>query len=262
MKINNLDNKDNNNLNDNILTIDYFNDYNNDNYNNYKNNNDNYKNNNDIWITVKGKKNKYNYNISKNFIVHEKNQKKMLCINILKNGECSYGNKCMYAHSLEEQNIDFIKKKAYGIIKSENYINIDLSKDVKLAKVFLQFTKICDDCKNKICSGGYNCKYGTMDEKYLICQEDLMTGMCNKSNCLLIHLTKKGIKPIIPFIKSNIENNLIKKKNNSFYIDKKDLLLNNIDSDDDSIETIEKMKKYFDEYDSDDNCEKSIFIYK
>lgn len=240
--------------------------------------------NNDInedWITVEGKKPKHSFytpkiNPKSEFITNEKNQKKMLCNNMLKNKKCTYGNKCMYAHSLEEQNIDFLKKKAYDIIKSEENINLDLSKDDKLAKTFLQFTKLCNDCKNKVCPGGYNCKYGTMDEKYLICQEDLMSGICNKEDCPLVHLTRKGISPIIPNIKPKIELNRNKKKftkdlvsgtvlNDEFFVTLnigKNNINEEFDSDSESAESIEKMKEYFEEYDSDENCEKSIFIYK
>ncbi|ARF09321.1 hypothetical protein Catovirus_2_270 [Catovirus CTV1] len=231
---------------------------------------------NDKWITVETKKNKQFQQISKfsKFDYLEKNQKKMLCNNILKNKKCTYGNKCMYAHNLEEQNVDFIKKKAYDILNSSENINIDLSKDEKLAKTFLQFTKLCDECKNKVCQGGYNCKYGTIDEKYLICHEDLMNGVCSKTDCKLIHLTKRGIKSIIPSIrpKSDINKKRFIREINDGMILNDDFFVNlgmtmtghtdEIDSDGESAESIEKIKGYLEEYDSDEDCDKSIFIYQ
>lgn len=215
---------------------------------------------------------------NKLFDSSEKNLKKILCNNILKYKKCTYGNKCMYAHSLEEQNVDNIKKRAYDILRSENIMDIDLSKEDKLAKIFLQFTKICPDCKNKVCPGGYNCKYGAMDEKYIICYDDVTLGNCRKENCNYIHLTKRGIKPISHNVikqPSRIENNFKRNfqltnisngtvLNDDFFVS---LGLNknnssDVDSDGESMESIEKIKEYLEEYDSDENCDKSIFIYK
>ena len=48
-----------------------------------------------------------------------KNIKKILCYNILKNGECPYKN-CMFAHSINEQILTDIKKEVYDIIKNRN----------------------------------------------------------------------------------------------------------------------------------------------
>ncbi len=234
------------------------------------------KNDHDNWHTVEAKKHKF-YTKHVDYTL-EKNQKKILCINMLKNGVCTYGNKCMYAHSLDEQNVDYFKKKVYDIIKSDEIINIDLSHDEKLAKIFLQMTKVCIDCKNKMCPGGYNCKYGTVDEKYKICYDDLMTGNCKNNDCNLIHLTKKGIKPIISNIKYNASRSSCSgsynKKyfqdmtnckiiNDDFFISlNRDKNISNYDSDNDSIESIEKIKEYLNNYDSDENCDESIFIYK
>lgn len=235
------------------------------------------------WHIVEGKKQKsgvFPYKIGNiEYYQNERNQKKILCNNILKYHKCTYGNKCLYAHSLDEQNVDYIKKKAYDIIRSSENINIDLSKDEKLSKIFLQFTKICDDCKNKVCPGGYNCKYGTVDEKYQTCYDDIMTGNCTKENCKLIHLTQKGIKPIIPIVKPKNEIQNKNKKiflreistngtilNDDFFVslnmNRNFEKQNNYDSDSEgeSIESIEKIKEYLEEYDSDENCDSSIFL--
>lgn len=231
----------------------------------------------DDWTIVEGKK-KINYYIPKinckQLDQTEKNQKKILCNNILKFKKCTYGNKCMYAHCLEEQNVDPIKKRAYSILRSEGNIDIDLSRDEKLSKVFLQFTKLCNDCKNKVCPGGYNCKYGAIEEKYLICYDDLMSGNCKKNDCTYIHLTNRGIKPIIQNVKPKNEIIFSKKKNyidmvngtvlnDDFFVslnlEKRDV--SDVDSEGESTESIEKIKEYLDEYDSDENCDESIFVY-
>ena len=49
----------------------------------------------------------------------------MLCNNFLEGKVCSYGDKCLYAHSIKDQNIDPIKKKAYDIILNEFEYNTD-----------------------------------------------------------------------------------------------------------------------------------------
>lgn len=139
----------------------------------------------------------------KNIFINPKFYKKMLCNNIIKNNKCCYQSKCMYAHSLEEQKIDGIRKKAYEIIKS-NYdlSHIDLQSNQLLYDALMCLTNVCAKCSNSSCPGGYNCKYGAINENYKICLSDLTTGEC-ASQCNFIHLTKRGLKP---FNKININN--------------------------------------------------------
>lgn len=189
--------------------------------------------------------------------------KKMLCINIIKNGSCPYGYRCLYAHNLNEQSIDPLKKKAYDVIKSfddhdqHNKNIIDLSEDDDLAKTFLIYTKVCTECKNKKCTGGYNCKFGAISNEYQLCYNDLMYGSCNNFDCKKKHITKRGILPImkqkkLQDIKKNIENNLLINLNKTITYDS--------ESSDESPTSIEKVKRYLNEYDSDEECEKSIFL--
>lgn len=225
------------------------------------------------WNIV-GKKHKLFGSNKQNNYVPEKCKKKILCKNVLRLGHCTYGDKCMYAHNLEDQNVDFIKQKAYSIIKNDGPFNINLSLDNKLANIFLQLTKVCPDCKNNVCPGGYNCKHGSVSEKYCVCYNDLMNGNCNNADCKLVHLTKKGVLPINyknenvkkintkkfelrtnskPYIGTLLDDNFftnccIKKSEDEDY-----------DSDNESVESIEKIKNYLEEYDSDKDCEKSIF---
>lgn len=137
--------------------------------------------------------------------------KKILCQNIINTGECKYGNKCMYAHNLEEQNVSEIRKYAYDIIKSDiDLKNVFLSDE--LYKVLFLLTKYCKNCNVKNCIGGYNCKSGACDKKYVVCANDLNYGKCENPNCMNIHLTKKGLKPY-HYNNNNTENKIEDKKN-------------------------------------------------
>jgi len=120
--------------------------------------------------------------------------KKILCFNMLNHGKCNYGNKCMYAHSLNEQKIDPLRHKIYTIIKStDNLSNINLLSDSKLYEGLLQLTKICTLCCKGICPGGYNCRNGAVNNKLKVCYEDLVYGNCKKYNCQSVHLTEKDL---------------------------------------------------------------------
>ena len=125
---------------------------------------------------------------------NNENSKKILCFNMLNLKKCNYGNKCMYAHNLNEQKIESIRHKVYTIIKSaDNLNNIDLLNDSKLYEAMLQLTKVCSLCSKGLCPGGYNCRNGSVNIKSRICYEDLVYGNCKKYNCQSVHLTEKGL---------------------------------------------------------------------
>lgn len=144
-----------------------------------------------------------------------KNKKKLLCNNVITNRSCGYNNKCMYAHSLEEQQIDVIRKAAYDILfSSSDLSNINFQENITLYKSLKELTKLCD---RQYCTGGYNCKHGICgNKKYQICIKDLEYGDCNNQNCNCVHLTKRGLKPYYvgtkdeksPNIEQNIKNNI------------------------------------------------------
>ena len=175
----NNDNNDNNNDNDNN---------NNDNNNDNKNDNNNNDNNNNYY----NDNDNYNISIKKDkYILKKQNHKKILCNNYILNNNCHHGLKCSYAHGLNEQNIEPYRKNTYDILNSNSdlsYINFKKYQYKNLMKDLLTLTKLCDMCINGNCTGGYNCKYGSCTEKYLICYDDLNYSYCNNINCNKIHL--------------------------------------------------------------------------
>lgn len=125
-----------------------------------------------------------------------KNRKKILCNNVLYNGFCNYGSKCMYAHSLEDQIVDTLRKYAYDLLKStQNLANIDLVKDAELYRTLITLTRLCDRCAMRQCPGGYNCKNGAISKSYVVCYDDLEIGNCDNPTCPNVHLTKRGLIP-------------------------------------------------------------------
>jgi hypothetical protein len=66
----------------------------------------------------------------------------------------------------------------------------------ELLKTLILLTKTCQDCINKKCAGGVNCKFGVYNKSLQICYEDMMNGKCNDNLCNKVHLTKRGFVPI------------------------------------------------------------------
>jgi hypothetical protein len=135
------------------------------------------------------------------------NYKKTLCKNINNIGKCIYSNKCLFAHNIEEQNVDQIRLIAYNMIKKKDDLShIDLSKNRHLYNQLSTLSKLCQQCEDKTCTGGYNCKHGACDKIYVICQTDLNKGTCD-GNCGKIHLTEKHL---VPYGISILQNNKTK----------------------------------------------------
>lgn len=136
-----------------------------------------------------------------------KNLKKILCHNIITSGSCGYGNKCLYAHDLSEQNMDNIRKKAYDVLlNNADLSSIDLQKDFVLYRALLALTKMCEQCDKNKCTGGYNCKWGACSKKYHICIRDLNYGDCTH-NCGCVHLSDRGLKHFFTtFVKTTNSN--------------------------------------------------------
>ena len=155
----------------------------------------------------------YNGNVNNNINKLDKknklysNRKKLLCVNVLKCGECDYGSKCMYAHSRDEQQIDEHRKRAYDILNSTSDLSgINFQENIQLYKTLKDLTRICD---KDLCTGGYNCKHGVcVNKKYHVCLKDIEHGDCTDNECNKIHLTNRGLKPYYKHNKMNNANNV------------------------------------------------------
>ena len=125
--------------------------------------------------------------------------KQMLCFNILTKGVCNYKNRCLFAHSLQEQKLKEIRKEAYNIIFGKSDLsNLDLTKNINLYEELKILTNVCLGClgcSDKPCQGGMNCKYGVCRKEWKLCYDDLVYGTCYRENCGGIHLTKRGYIP-------------------------------------------------------------------
>ena len=112
----------------------------------------------------------------------ENNIKKLLCFNIVNNLKCVYKNKCLFAHSIDEQVKDSYREFIYKMIYYWNNLsNININYDKELFNELLIFTKECKNCINKKCPGGYNCKFGVCLKELKICYNDLLYGKCKNT---------------------------------------------------------------------------------
>jgi len=186
----------------------------------------------------------------------KKNHKKILCQNVIISGICTYADRCLYAHKLDEQKIDLKRKKIFELLDSTSNLNfIDYNKHNDFYKEFLLFTKFCQDCLNSKCTGGYNCKFGAPSINYIICYDHLNYGICDDKNCERIHLSKRGLKPLYNNISSTL---------NFPSIDNINMLkpvINNLITS--YIFQEVNYNSFYEDLDySDEECEKSIFNSK
>lgn len=106
--------------------------------------------------------------------------KRLLCNTVLLNIKCKYNNSCKYAHSLEDQIIDYERDLLYKIILDKNLFGCNniTPKSNEIYINLKNFTNICESCLNNKCTGGYNCKYGVNHPSLKLCKNDLFTGQC------------------------------------------------------------------------------------
>ena len=135
------------------------------------------------------------------------NIKKLLCYNIVNGSKCLYKDKCVFAHSLEEQKKETIRSYIIELIHdTEDLSDINLLENKILFDELIIFTKECKHCINKKCPGGFNCRHGVCLKANKICYNDLMYGKCyniikedkdnNTCKCIHgMHLTEKGLIP-------------------------------------------------------------------
>ncbi|AYV84751.1 MAG: hypothetical protein Hyperionvirus37_4 [Hyperionvirus sp.] len=234
----------------------------------------------DKWITVinrrAARRDGGGYQEKERHQADMKNMKKVLCNNVLIAQTCHYGDKCMYAHSLEDQNVEGVRRKAYDILEGVEKINY--KPDRELSKTLLQLTKICEACCKNKCPGGYNCKYGVFDKKYQVCEDDLRYGICYNTMCNNIHLTNRGLIPLnsigkhepIKIIKVDRSKNVSVPDgtllSDDFFQNLKENSKNSYDIDDSSEDESMndddrgRIKEFLDcDSDSDKSCDESIF---
>jgi hypothetical protein len=226
---------------------------------NYKKNNNNYDK--DSGFIKVEKKNKLKINNFPDIFDERYNKKKILCNSFLKGEVCQYGDKCLYAHSITEQKMDNNRKKAYDIIQNEfdlSYLDLGNKIDeesTELLKTLILLTKTCQDCINKKCAGGVNCKFGVYNKSLQICYDDMMNGKCNDNLCNKVHLTKRGFNPINKY--KDIKK---KKKFNGAYIPKPIELNDDFFQSDKYKNLIEESELSIDEISSDNSSlSESIF---
>ena len=220
--------------------------------------------------------------INNNDVNTNNNTKRMLCKNMLSIGKCNYGDKCLYSHSMIEQKKDYFRETIYEYVcyvlaNNENKIIFEniLLYDKIFIKTLLILTKTCKLCEQKLCQGGYNCKYGVFDKKYQICKDDLYLKCLNKNNCQNVHLSNIGINlcynddddnnndnDINKLFLINKKKNKLKNKNKDIDIDIDLNIDSNSNSDSISENSYKRINDYLNEQSSDDMCEESIFIFK
>ena len=156
--------------------------------------------------------------IKKDICVENNNVKKILCLRKLLSKRCPYINNCSYAHSLNEQKKDQYREIVYNMITSKDrFDDFDLLKNKEVYMTMLKLTKICNNCINDSCPGGYNCKFGVCRKKYQICYNDLTKGHCNDSLCNKIHLSSRGLVPYVEQKKTKLKE--AEKENNKKHSD-------------------------------------------
>ena len=200
------------------------------------------------WITVRGKKSRERKREHELHSDASDMKRILLCNSVIARKDCKYGNKCMYAHNLEQQNIVPIRKRAYNIIRG--YEDIDTI-DAELKRALIQLTRVCDGCIHGKCPGGYNCKNGVCDEKYKICEDDLFGGNCANVLCNAIHLTNRGLIPLnthqLPLL-------------DELFVEFSDHPNDNESQDSVESKDIDHIRNYLEHNsDSDAECTKSIF---
>ncbi|AGF85342.1 hypothetical protein QJ854_gp440 [Moumouvirus goulette] len=150
---------------------------------NYEIEEDGYDSNDEIKIEITDSKNgkSYTHIYTVPYRPTHCNEKRLLCFSINNNEKCIYNSNCTYAHSLEEQLIDEDKKYLYKMVLDENLMNFSLINEPKKEEIYKRLfylTHLCDQCKIKKCTGGFNCRNGVCNIGLKICKNDLLTGEC------------------------------------------------------------------------------------
>ncbi|AYV85011.1 MAG: hypothetical protein Satyrvirus2_22 [Satyrvirus sp.] len=144
---------------------------------------DGYDSNSEIKLEITDYKNgnKYVHTYSVPYKPTHCNEKRLICYSTINNEGCSYGSKCTYAHSIDEQIIDDERKFIYQIILDKNLMNFFSMTNPKTDDIYknlLFLSHLCENCANNKCTGGYNCRNGVNVPSLKLCKNDLLTGEC------------------------------------------------------------------------------------
>ena len=138
---------------------------------------------------VNGKEYYKTYSVKK--ILSSSIKKRLLCFSVIHNTPCKFRSSdsrmneqhdgCTYAHTLDEQLIDYDRKFIYQITLDKylmNFYSIANPKTDELYRQMIGMTYLCKKCQQNKCTGGYNCKHGANIPDLKICKNDLLTGQC------------------------------------------------------------------------------------
>lgn len=111
-------------------------------------------------------------------------KKRLICFSVINKTKCNYQEKCIYAHSLEEQYVDEDKFFFYQIVLDKNLMNFFSLTNPKTDDIYqclFLFTQICNKCLTNKCTGGFNCRNGICHPSLKICRNDFLTGQCSNN---------------------------------------------------------------------------------
>ena len=117
----------------------------------------------------------------------------ILCTSTAKNTECKWVE-CSFAHDINEQNIDPIRKHLYQLIFDKQSVGTVLSDDD--VNKFYVLCDTCSGCLIGLCQGGLNCRNGAYCPSFRVCRNDLNHCCLNKQ--IEILPDRKLIEKILP----------------------------------------------------------------
>lgn len=113
-------------------------------------------------------------------------KKRLICYSVVNNTDCTHGDNCTYAHSLDDQKIDTDRLDCYQIILSKDLTNLPSNIIDNIYRSLLFATSVCDLCIKNKCTGGYNCRNGVCYVSMKVCKSNLLSG-----DCMNIETTKQ-----------------------------------------------------------------------
>jgi hypothetical protein len=109
------------------------------------------------------------------------NKNSILCDSLIRGGICEQGLYCNFCHDIKQQNINPDRLLALKIIFDDDIKNLSEYADNKKEIIYDNLKilcKLCNNCQNHCCVGGYNCCEGAINASIKICRSNMMTGTC------------------------------------------------------------------------------------